>query len=266
MTQVQSLSRAFSLLEQLAASDMGLTLTDLSACVGLAPSTVHRLLNSLKAMGYVECDGGTNLWSIGVQSFSVGNAFLRKRDFAVRARPFMKDLVAQTGETANLAILDGCEVVYVAQVESKEVMRVAVQVGSRGTVYATGVGKSLLSALAEKDLHALLKGVKMTAFTDRTCVTKTALYEALKTARIQGYTLDDEEQSLGLRCVATNIYDAFGDAIAALSISGPSVRVSERRIPKLVENLLDCAAQITAAIGGRPPVKNKHNITSPRDV
>jgi len=251
MTSVQSLSRAFALLEQLGASDLGLTLTDVSARVGLAPSTVHRLLNSLKDMGYVECDNDTNIWSVGVQCFAVGNAFLRKRDFAVRARPFMKELVAQTGETANLAIRDKSEVVYVGQVESKEVMRMAVQIGSRGTIYATGVGKSLLSALPEKEVHAILKGVKLKPFTRRTCATKAALFQALEITQSRGYALDDEEQSEGLRCIASNIYDHYGEAVAALSISGPAVRVTRERLPELSAYIIESAGKITRAIGGR---------------
>ena len=253
MTQVQSLSRTFSLLDLLAASDLGLSLTDLSTRAGLAPSTVHRLLNSLKHVGYVECEESTGLWSVGVQCFSVGNAFLKKRDYVARARPHMKELVKRTGETANLAILSEGQVLYVVQIESKEVMRTAVQIGSRGTLYATGVGKSMLSTLTQEGVSALLKGVKLKAFTPNTCTTRASLFAALEQARLQGCALDDEEQSAGLRCVAANIYDHFGEAIAAVSISGPSVRVTKQRIAKLSAEVILAANKITADIGGVHP-------------
>ncbi len=256
MTQVQSLSRAFALLEQLAGADTGLTLTDLSGRVHLAPSTVHRLLNSLKQMGYVECDNETGRWSVGVQSFTVGNAFLKKRDFVVRARPFMKELVALTGETANIAIPDGHEVVYMGQVETREVMRMAVPVGSRGTVYATGVGKALLSHRSEGEIKLLLKGVRMTPFTEKTCSTVAGLCRELEAVATQGYAVDDEEQSIGLRCVAANIYNNFGEAVAAVSISGPTVRVTKNRLPELGTIVMKSAEKITLAIGGLPPEKH----------
>jgi IclR family transcriptional regulator, acetate operon repressor len=146
-TQVQSLSRALLLLERLAASGMGMSLTEVAGSLGLAPSTAHRLLNSLRSHEFVDVDEAQGLWSIGVNAFSIGNAYLKKRDFIAQARPFMKRLVAETGETSNLAILEKSGVVYVGQVESPQTMRMVVSLGSRSPLHASGVGKALLSAM-----------------------------------------------------------------------------------------------------------------------
>src|SRR5699024_587892 len=123
-SQVQSLSRALLLLECLADSDIGLTLTEVAASLSLAPSTTHRLLNSLRSHEFVDVDEG--LLSIGVNAFAIGNAYLKKRDVVAQSRPFMKRLVAETGETSNLAILEQDRVVYVGQVESPQTMRMVV--------------------------------------------------------------------------------------------------------------------------------------------
>jgi len=249
--QVQSLSRAFSLLERLADSDVGLTLGDIASGADLAPSTAHRLLNSLLQMGYVEVDEPRGLWSIGLKAFTVGNAYLKKRDFIAQARPFMKALVAETGETCNLALLDGKGIVFVGQVECTETMRMVVQLGSRGPVHASGVGKALLAALPEKEALAIAKTSGMAKLTDRTLTSIKKLAGELKSIRERGYAIDDEEQSTGLRCIAANIRDEFGDPLAALSISGPTVRVTKDRVGELGASVRAAAEAITQAIGGK---------------
>lgn len=251
--KVQSLTRALTLLELLAASEPGLSLTEIGRALELAPSTVHRLLNSMRQMGFVDCDDEQGIWSVGINAFIVGNAYLKKRDFVVQARPFMKRLVAETGETSNMAILEGDHIVFVSQIECSEVMRMVVQVGSRGPVHAAGVGKSLLSTLPEPYVRQMIERVGMLRLTDKTITTIDDLLKELALIRQRGYSMDDEEQSRGLRCIAANIYDQYGDAIAAVSISGPSVRVREDRVDDLAKTVMSVADDITRAIGGRKP-------------
>ena len=251
--RVQSLSRALTLLQRLAETDMGLSLTEVAGSLGLAPSTAHRLLHSMRKMDFVDYDEQQALWSIGVSSFIVGNAYLKKRDFVAQARPFMKQLVAKTGETSNLAILEGDSHVYVAQVECTEVMRMVVQLGSRGAVHAAGVGKALLSTLPEREALAIVQKNGMPALTKNTITTPRAFAKALDQIRRSGYALDDEEQTIGLRCVASNIYDEYGEAVGAISISGPTVRVTNERVPQLSAQVMDTVSKITHAIGGRRP-------------
>ncbi|MEM9605731.1 MAG: helix-turn-helix domain-containing protein, partial [Pseudomonadota bacterium] len=134
---VQSLSRAFGLLSRLGEMPAGLSLAELAADTGLAPSTAHRLLNSMRALGFVDLDEVTGLWSVGLQAFTVGTAYLNRRDFISEARPVLKSLVAETGETANLAVLHGGRHVFVAQVECQQVMRMVAQLGKPGASHAS---------------------------------------------------------------------------------------------------------------------------------
>ncbi|MFP2769176.1 IclR family transcriptional regulator [Oceanisphaera sp. KMM 10153] len=252
-TQVQSLSRALLLLERLAASDMGMSLTEVAGSLGLAPSTAHRLLNSLRSHDFVDVDETQGLWSIGVHAFSIGNAYLKKRDVIAQSRPFMKRLVAETGETSNLAILEQDRVVYVGQVESPQTMRMVVSLGSSSPLHASGVGKALLSVIPRSEAMALIGQTEMTAFTEHTITGYEQFEQELGKIHRQGYSLDDEEQFEGLRCIAANIYNEYGEAVAAISISGPAVRVKRERLAQLSILVMDAAREVTHAIGGKAP-------------
>lgn len=253
-TQVQSLTRALSLLERLSKTEMGLNLADVSGSLAIAPSTAHRLLSTMMQMGFVEFDEEQGLWFVGVKSFSVGNAYLKKRDFVAQSRPFMKNLMSLTGETCNLGIMDQGTTVFVGQVECLEVMRMVVQLGSRGPIHATGVGKSLLATLDEKEALDIVKKMGLPSLTVKTITTPQAFREELKQIRLQGYAIDEEEQKEGLRCIAACIHDEKGEAIAAVSISGPTVRVTQPRIPLLSAQVMAVADEITIAIGGHKPM------------
>ena len=155
--QVQSLTRGLSILEALARAEGGLTLTDVAQRVVLPPSTAHRLLSTLERMGYVYQAGDLGLWYVGLQAFAVGAGFLANRDFVAQSHVYMRRLMEQSGETTNLAILDGTEAVFIAQVQCREMMRILVKLGSRVPLHASGVGKALFAALPDDQVDALLK-------------------------------------------------------------------------------------------------------------
>lgn len=250
-----SLTRALMLLERLAESASGTNLTDLSQQLGMPAATVHRLLSTFEAMNYVEQDAEAGLWHVGLKAFTVGQAFLKRRDFVASARPFMKSLVNQCGETVNLGIIDNGEVVYISQVESQEMMRMIVKLGSRSPVHASGVGKAILSSMSEHDVSRLLQQRGLARFTDRTLDNPADLRQALKNIRLQGYALDDEEHAVGLRCVAANIYDENGTALAAISLSGPKARITDTRLAELGAAVWQTASEITESLGGRMPAE-----------
>ena len=253
MGQVQSLTRGLTLLETLAGSPVALNLTDISEKVGLPPSTVHRLLNTLLQQQFVAQDGERAEWSVGVKAFSVGNAYLKSRDFITAARPFMRELVAETGETSNLAILENGMPVFVAQIECDEMMRMVAKLGSHAPVHASGVGKAMLSVKPDNEIQALLGKPPYRQFTEKTYTTSEALLAELQRVRQQGFAVDNEEQSPGLRCVAANIYNEYGEAVAAISISGPVQRVTEVRVQVLGGIVRTKADAITHALGGTAP-------------
>jgi IclR family acetate operon transcriptional repressor len=251
--QVQSLSRALALLEHLAAAERGISLTDLAKRAHLAPSTTHRLLATLEKQRFAELDAERGMWLVGVRAFAVGNAFLAHRDFVATARPYMRRLMEQSGESVNLGILEDGEVVFLAQVECHEMMRMFVKLGGRVPAHASGVGKALLSALPQAAVDSILEQRGLRRFTENTIDTRALLREDFSRARSRGYAYDDEEHAVGLRCVASTLHDELGDPVAAISLSGPRARITDARVDVLGGLVRDTADRITAALGGRLP-------------
>ncbi len=249
----QSLRRALTLLERLAEAPEGMQLTDLSHQLGMPAATVHRLLSTFEEMNFVEQDAERGLWYVGLTAFTVGNAFLNRRDFVAIARPHMEALVEQCGETVNLGVIDDGEVVFINQVESREVMRMIVRLGSRSPIHASGVGKAMLANLSEQRVAKILERRGLQRFTDMTIDNPARLREALAQVRQQGYALDDEEHAVGLRCVASAIFDENGQALAAISLSGPKARMVDSRLSELGYAIQQTADEITRALGGYRP-------------
>jgi IclR family acetate operon transcriptional repressor len=249
----QSLTRALTLLERLSEASKGMNLTDLSQQLGMPTATVHRLLSTFEELDFVEQDPGQGLWFVGLKAFTVGNAFLSRRDFVASARPYMHALVDQCGETANLGVIDDGEVVIISQVESREVMRMIARLGSRSPIHASGVGKAQLASMPEHQVAKILQLRGLPRYTDKTIDSPAGLREELEQVRRLGYALDDEEQAVGLRCVAAAIYDENQQALAAISLSGPKARITDSRLSELGNAISQTAAEITQALGGRKP-------------
>ena len=251
--QVQSLTRGFSILEALAKSGGGLTLTDLGQRVQLPPSTTHRFLSTLERMGYVYQAGDLGLWYVGLQAFTVGTTFLANRDFVAQSHASMHRLMEQAGETANLAILDGTEAVFIAQVQCHEMMRTLVKLGSRVPLHASGVGKALFAALADQQIDAILKVRGLPRITENTIVVPETMWAALRVIRQRGYSFDDEEHARSTRCVGAAIYDEHAEPLGAISIAGPSTRLADERIRQLGPIVAHIAEELTRHLGGRWP-------------
>ncbi len=251
--KVQSLTRGITLLERLAESEDGAALTDLAQQVGLAPSTTHRLLISFQEHQFVRNDPELGKWYIDVGAFTVGNAFLHHRDYLAQSRPVMHHLMEQTGETVNLALLDEGKAVFAAQVESREMMRMVVKLGSRAPLHASGVGKAFLATMSDEEITDVFHRHGLPRVTANTLSSPESLRENLTQVQQQGYAVDDEEHAVGLRCVAATVHDEQGAALAALSLSGPKARIPDERIPQLGLQITRSADEITRRIGGKRP-------------
>lgn len=251
--QVQSLVRALAIVNRLAAADEGVTLTEVAQQVGLSPSTAHRLLTTLEQERYVHFDAERRLWSVGVQAFVAGNAFLKTRSLVGGARPHMRALMEESEETANLAVEDQAEAVYLSQVECRQMMRAFARPGGRVPLHCSGVGKALLSAMPDADLARVLHRQGMARITVKTITTTPALRGDLAQARARGYALDDEEHAVGMRCVAAVIFNEGAEPVAAVSLSGPMARIPDQRIPLLGDLVRRKADAITAQLGGTLP-------------
>jgi len=162
----------------------------------------------------------------------------------------MAELMEEAGETVNLGLLDQGEVVFVSQIECREPIRAFFRAGERRAIHASGVGKALLSQMPRRQALEVLRQKGMRRLTDKTIVEIAAMERELNLIHARGWSVDDEEASPGMRCVAAAIFNEYGEAIAGVSISGPSARLPLDRLPQLGGMLVTTARRITAAIGG----------------
>jgi IclR family acetate operon transcriptional repressor len=243
---VQSLARAFAILEALADAGGMTTLSDVAQRVGLPLATTHRLVRSLVGLGYVRQDANRQ-YSLGPRLLRLGVESGRR--IGVWATPRLTEAVAELGESVNLAVLDEDEIVYVAQVQpSTHLMRMFTEVGRRTPPHTTAVGKAILAGAPEADVLALLRRTGMPGRTPRSITTPQAFLEVLRVTRERGYAVDEEEQEVGVRCVAVAVPDA--PRPMAMSMSGPSARVDDAAVERAAVVLHRVAAALSQDLGG----------------
>lgn len=250
-SQVQSLTRALSLMNALAESADGMSLGDVAQVVGLAPSTAHRLLTTLQGQRFVRFVPGEGVWQVGVQAFIVGQAFRRARDVLALARPVMRRLMEDSGETVNLYIEEGGEVVCMGQVECRQLMRAISRPGGRVKMHCSGVGKAMLARLPDAEVTRILQLHGLPRMTEKTLDTPRKLRDDLAGIRQRGFAIDDEEHAVGLRCVAAAILDEEGRPVAALSLSGPLARIGDAALYASGALVARAAETVTEQFGGR---------------
>src|SRR5712672_2588176 len=250
---VQSVDRALLIIETLAEDDEGYRLSYLSVRTGLSTSTVHRLLTTLEKRRFVQFDRDESMWHIGAQSFAIGSTFLRRRNFLTQALPYLRKLRDQTRETANLAVVDDGEMIVLTRVESREITRSVTKVGGRVPMVASGLGKALLATYSEQDVFAIIQREGMPRLTSKSIVRAGELCKSLHDIRRQGYSVDDEEALIGLRCVSAVIYDDCSEPLAAIPVSRKASRVPHDRLPILGKLVQEVAAELNTALGGTTP-------------
>ncbi len=248
--RVQSISRALAILHALAESGEGMTLTDVMQLVGLPASTAHRILTTLQQERFVRFDGTAHLWQVGVEAFIVGNAFARTRDVVAMARPYLRRLMQEGGETANLYLEQDGQAICMAQIECRQMMRAIARPGGRVKMHCSGAGKAMLAWLPEAELTRVVRQHGLKRFTERTLDTPSRLHRDLETVRERGWAVDDEEYAVGLRCVAAAVSDEQGQPVAALSLSGPGARIDETRLADLGALAARIATEFSAELGG----------------
>ncbi|MFI7494908.1 IclR family transcriptional regulator [Kocuria sp. M4R2S49] len=248
---VQAVERVFELLEVITAAGGDMSLSELSAAVKLPLPTIHRLLRTLVPSGYVRQLPNRN-YSLGPRLIPLGEA--AGRQFGSSARAKLDELVDELGESANIAVLDGQEVVYIAQAQSSRSMRMFTEVGRRAGTHDTGVGKAILATLPDDRVRAIVTGAGMPTPTAKSLGTVEELFADLARIRERGYAVDDEEQELGVRCYAMAVPGA--PTPTAISVSGPVSRVDEdfgrRAVPALRRATEAIAAELMP-----PPVARR---------
>ena len=244
--------KVLTILEILDASSTGLALKDIASLAKLNKSTAHRLLAHLESTGYlVRDDGGA--YMIGPKLVRMGNGANYQATLRSLSRPVLAELWHATGETVNLCVLDGREVLYVDVLESPHSFRLVSQTGMRRPLHCTALGKAILSWLPPERVNEYLASARFERTTPRALTNSAQLRKDLLESRSRGFAIDDEEAVTGARCISAAILDAGGNPSAAISISGPVVRIDRSRVGPFSALVKNAAKSISEKLGYTPP-------------
>ena len=251
-----AVERALNILEAAAQRRDGFTNSEISRKLGIPKSSASYLLRTLERRGYLRRETETGRYRLGLKILSLGGDAQANLDIADLALPFMRAVVEKIHMTVHLAVLDQGEAVYIEKVEAPGFFRVNTWVGRRMFLHSTSVGKCLLAWLPKHEVEALVKGQGLKKRTPRTITTMTRLLADLEHTKRQGYAVDDEENSLGARCLGTPVFDVSGNVVAALGASGTLTQVEEASMPRIAEALQESARRISRQLqrsgGGAP--------------
>ena len=249
---IKVLNKAFSVLDILLKNNAPMSMTEISEELHFYPSTIHRILDTLKYGGFVEQDPSTQKYQLGLKLIELGMARLNQIDLVKEARPFLKELSKKIDETVHLAILEDTEVLYLAKEESTQTIRMISYVGKRAPLHCTSLGKVLLAFLPSNERDKILEKIELFKLTENTITNKQSLIEELNKIKQEEFALDSEENEKFVRCIAAPIRNHRGKVIAAASISGPSYRINEKNQNCLKEELIITCQNISFRLGLNP--------------
>lgn len=252
-THVKSVERAVLLMNLLAEEGHEMPLSEIAARMGWPKTTVYGILATLRDYQYIDQSPETGRYGLGMRLFELGNQVTRGWDIREAARPVMRMLSRSLSETVHLAVERGGEVLYLEKLESTSMLRIVSEIGTRLPMHCSGLGKVLLAYKTPSEIAWILRRHGMPRMTARTITDREALEKELIAIRRQGYGIDDEEIMEGLRCVAAPIWSADGQVRYAISISGLTVSLQGDRMDTVRAELLQAAADISRAMGYRPP-------------
>jgi DNA-binding IclR family transcriptional regulator len=251
---VPALDRALTALELLASTKSGLTLPELSRRLDLPKSSMHSLLLTLERRGYLHRNPKTNRYLFGLQLFTLANMALSGIELREKAAPFLRVLMGRTRLTVHLVMLDRNEAVLIDKVEPPNVYKLATWVGKRMDLHCTAVGKALLAHYTEAELDEMVKSRGLPRHNDNTICSPRKLKEDLARARRLGYSVEDEEDEIGYRCIGAAILDSGGKAIGAVSVSGDTGQISADNLAPIAEQVKQCAASVSSLLGYHSPL------------
>jgi IclR family KDG regulon transcriptional repressor len=214
----------------------------------LQRSNLYRILGTLIDLGYVEKDSDSR-YCLSFKMFKIGNTVRGMNRLCRVAQPYMAPLAEMSEETINLAILYDHRVLYIDKIESKHYLRLDQPIGKTDPLHCTALGKILLSGLDDLELEVFLRSKNLIPYTRNTITDPEVLKGVIRNVKRQGYAIDTEELSYGIHCIASRICDHSNRVIAAISISGPAVRLTKEKMEELRIPLMTNAAQISRKMG-----------------
>ena len=245
---LESADRVLRVLEVFHPNERDLSLSEIADRLALPRSSVHRLLAALLTHGFVERDPTTRRYRLGIRLFEIGSTAIHERGLQSAAHPVLEALATATGETCHLAVLSGAEAVYVYKIDGTASFSMTSRVGGRAPCHATSIGKVLM-AWAGQDLFARVAAGGLRPCTRNTLADSGLLKAELEKVRAQGYALDMEEYEEGLRCAAAPVRDHAGQVVAAIGIAGPSHRLTDDNLPRLIPSVTGAANTISRNLG-----------------
>jgi DNA-binding IclR family transcriptional regulator len=249
--RLSSVANSIRLLTSFSGEEDELGITTLANRLRLAKSTVHRLAATLTSAGFLEQNGETGKYRLGVALFELGALVRRRMDVANEARPKLRELLEKTGETVQLGIVDHYSVLYVYEMESPRAIRMAAAVGARAPLHCTAVGKVLLAFQPQDYVKAVVER-GLTAYTQKTLTKRDAVLEMLEEVKSHDHAVDDEESESGLRAVAAPVRNHTGAVIAALGVAAPVQRMSKKIMHTCVPSVISTANAVSARLGYVP--------------
>ncbi|MBU8878050.1 IclR family transcriptional regulator [Bacillus sp. FJAT-29790] len=246
---VKSVSRALDIIMLVSMRKGGLGVTEIANQIDINKSSVYRILSTLVQYGYVEQDKETGRYKLGYKFLEVSSKLLESIDLREEARPFLQELENETNEVIHLVVYDQGEVVYIEKLEGNETLRMHSKVGKRAPMHCTSVGKAILAHLPSSIVLDILERKGMPVHTDKTITDKETFLQELSSVRKSGFALDLEENEYGITCIAVPIFDHLGKVIAAVSISGTTMRMADDRLKQLQSRMIQIGSQISARLG-----------------
>jgi len=241
------------ILELLDHSVYGLQLKDIAEKTGINKSTAHRFLRHLEAESYLFRDAaGTYMPGARLARLGTGVSF--QTTLCRICRPTLESLRSATGETVNLAVLDGAEIVYLDVLESQQMFRLVSPVGMRRPAHCTSLGRAIIANLDDqRQKDEILSAIQSVYSTSRKTNSASRLKKTLRQICDQGFSLDDEETAIGARCVGAAIFGAEGSVVGGISVSGPVLRITRERLPFFSKEVCKAAREISWQLGLRVP-------------
>lgn len=245
-----TVERTLSILETVAHSTAGMTNSDISRRLKMPKSSASYILRILEKRGYLTRETDSGKYRLGLKLMGLTRESAARTDIREVAKPIMESFVKRTGLSTHLAVLDNGRAVYIEKVENaNSFIKMDIWVGHRLPVHLTAIGKVLLSEMPEKEVLAILELRGMEKRTAKTITNPKRFLQELQNVRQYGFAVDNEENSAGVRCVASPVFDAQGKIVAALGTSDTIIRLDETQLPKVVEMIKKSAAQISNLIG-----------------
>jgi DNA-binding IclR family transcriptional regulator len=245
---VQSIDRAFDIIETLSTEPKGLGVTELAKRLDLHKSTTHRLLATLVQRGYVSRQEN-GVYQFGLKAIELASYYINSLELQTEARPYIAQITTELGLTAHLGVLEGDQVVYIERMDVLSGIKLYSQIGLRMHSYCSSLGKCLLSAFDARTLAKVMANCSFNKFTPHTIGSLDELIVELKRTRRRGWAIDNLEYSLNNRCIGAPIYDYRGEIVAAISASGPPTVLTEERIDEVAGYVRAKALAISHSLG-----------------